>query len=142
MTDFIQSDFLLAMQTGTTSGSAPALPGEAAAQIVPADGGGAGTTGGTAAAPGFDLFWIFIPILVVMILFSFMGQRKERKRRQQLLSSIEKHDKVQTSGGIIGHVVEVKPDTVTLKVDEGSNIRITFAKNYVTEVLEKSSSSS
>ncbi|MDA1007770.1 MAG: preprotein translocase subunit YajC [Planctomycetota bacterium] len=108
------------MSASAATGSAPEVPGAT-----------------TQAAPQFDIFWIFIPVIVVMIAFSIFGQRKERKKREQLLNNIEKHDKVGTIGGIIGLVVEIKADTVTLKVDEGSNFRITFAKSAVSEVIEK-----
>lgn len=133
MISFESSSIVFAMQNG----EAPAKPGQAVATTQAAD---APAGAAPATAPGMDIFWIFIPVMLVMAVFSWMGQRKEKKKREALLSSIGKFDKVQTAGGIIGHVVEVKPDTVTLKVDEASNLRITFAKGYVTEVIEKSSS--
>jgi preprotein translocase subunit YajC len=36
---------------------------------------------------------------------------------------------------VIGAIVEVKPETVVLKVDENSNTRITFAKSAIVAVL-------
>ena len=73
-----------------------------------------------------------------MILFSFMGQRRDRKKRQAMISAVKKHDRVQTAGGIIGSIVELKPDTVVLKVDEASNTRITFARSAIQQVLTTS----
>ena len=52
-----------------------------------------------------------------------------------MLNAIKKHDKVQTIGGVLGAVVEIKPDTVVLKVDESSNTRITFARSSIQQVL-------
>jgi preprotein translocase subunit YajC len=52
-----------------------------------------------------------------------------------MVSAIKKHDRVQTIGGVIGSVVEIKPDYVVLKVDESSNTRITFARSAVQQVL-------
>lgn len=72
-----------------------------------------------------------------MVAFTLFGQRKERKRRESLLGAIKKHDRVQTIGGIIGSVVEVKPDVVVLKVDESSNTRMTFAKSAVQQILKE-----
>ena len=77
-------------------------------------------------------------ILVGMIVFSMMGQRRERKRREAMISAIKKHDRVQTVGGVIGSVVEVKPDYIVLKVDESSNTRITFARSAIQQVLTAS----
>ncbi len=70
-----------------------------------------------------------------MILFSFMGQRRDRKKRQAMIGAVKKHDRVQTVGGLIGSVVELKPETVILKVDEASNTRITFTRASIQQVL-------
>ena len=58
-----------------------------------------------------------------------------KKKRKALLSTVKKHDRVQTVGGVIGSIVEVNPDTVVLKVDESSNTRITFARSAIQQVL-------
>ena len=60
----------------------------------------------------------------------------ESIRMMKLLSSVKKHDRVRTIGGVIGAVVEIKPDTILLKVDESSNTRMTFARDAVQQVLE------
>lgn len=101
-----------------------------------------GTGGGTGIPPArqtgpFDpQFLVMIVLLVVgMIVFSLMGQRRDRKKREAMISAIKKHDRVQTIGGVIGSVAEVKPDYVVLKVDESSNTRITFSRAAIAQVL-------
>ncbi|HRP61841.1 MAG TPA: preprotein translocase subunit YajC [Phycisphaerales bacterium] len=74
----------------------------------------------------------------VMIIFSIMGTRRERKKREAMINSIKKHDKVQTIGGVIGSIVELKPDFVVLKVDESSNTRITFARSAIQQIIKSS----
>jgi preprotein translocase subunit YajC len=106
-----------------------------------------GGTGGEGAAEGADgggslLMFMFLPLILVMILFSVFGQRKERKKREALISSVKKHDRVRTIGGVIGAVVEIKTDTILLKVDESSNTRMTFARDAVQQVLESEEESS
>ncbi len=98
-----------------------------------ADGGGAAPP----PDPGFNILLLLLPILVLMVVFSAMGSRRERKRREALLASIKKHDRVQTIGGVIGSVVELKPDTVVLKVDENSNLRMTFARSAIQQILKE-----
>lgn len=99
----------------------------------------AGATGGANAAPGFGSPMIIIFVMLgALILFSMLSQRRQRKKRESLINSIKKHDKVQTVGGIVGSVVEVKPETVVLKVDESSNTRITFARSAIQQVLTQS----
>lgn len=111
----------------------------------------AATPGGVAAVPGGapvpgaadsgvgggqgSLLIMMLAIVGVMIVFSVVGGRRERKKRAQMLGSIKKHDKVLTVGGIVGSVVEFKDDTVILKVDEQTNTRITVSKTSISQVL-------
>ena len=117
-------------------GGAPPGPGDA---IEGANGGPAGTgTGGTGAAPpgmGGGFLYMMIILLGGMILFSIIATRRDRKKREAMLSAVRKHDRVQTIGGVIGSVVDVKDNTVVLKVDESTNTRITFARSAVQQVL-------
>jgi preprotein translocase subunit YajC len=103
--------------------------------------GADGSTGGAAPnAPasndGSFIFMLIIPLVLVMLFFSVFGQRREKKRRAQMLGGIKKHDTVRTIGGVIGAVVEVKPETVVLKVDESSNIRMTFARDAIQQIID------
>jgi preprotein translocase subunit YajC len=106
---------------------------------------GTATTGGDAggtpagAPPGGDmnfLFMMIIPLILVMLIFTTFGSRREKKKREQMLASMKKHDRVRTIGGVIGSVVELKPETVVLKVDESSNTRMTFAREAISQILE------
>jgi preprotein translocase subunit YajC len=132
-------------QESIHSGAAGAVgasgtPGTTAAPGVPGAPGIPGAPGGPASRPaGFldsGFIWIMLLVLGAMIVFSMMGQRRERRKREVMLSAIKKHDRVQTIGGMIGSVVEVKPSTIVLKVDESSNIRITFARSAIQQILD------
>ncbi len=122
-------------------GAAPSLPGESRT-ASPGSANGLGTDGDTEAPPpglfGPNLILIMFLVITVMIVMSILGQRRERKKRQAMISAIKKHDKVQTIGGVIGSIVELKPDFVVLKVDESSNTRITFARSAVQQVIKSS----
>jgi preprotein translocase subunit YajC len=120
---------------------AAGVPGMEAAPGAPANGAAPGGTGGGAgrgSAFGPEFLILMLGLLVVMIVMSMTGQRRERKKRNAMLSSIKKHDKVQTVGGVIGSIVEIKPDFVVLKVDESSNTRITFARSSIQQVISPS----
>ncbi len=116
-------------------GAAPPAPGEG----VPVEGAPGGPGGGAGGAPPPSSFTKFFPLilllLVGMILFSVFGQRRDRKKREAMIKAVKKHDRVQTIGGVIGSIVEVKSNTVVLKVDESSNTRITFARSAIQQVL-------
>ena len=79
--------------------------------------------------------WVFL-IIFLFIGMSFLSQRKEKKRRKHMLSSLGRNASVQTIGGIMGSVIEVKGDTVVLNVDASSNTRMTFSRAAIQQVLE------
>ena len=132
MTDFIAAAIL----------QAPPLPGQPAPAPVAVEGSAPAGGAAPAAAPqdpgGF--FWILIPMMLVILGLPMITGRKERKKREAMLASIANRDRVQTIGGIIGVVTEVKSDQVTLRVDESSGTKLTFARNAVSDILEKAKS--
>lgn len=88
-----------------------------------------------------------VPILVIMVLFLVMTMRSKRRQdreRQSMLDQLKRGDRVQTIGGVLGTVVEARPDEILLKVDESSNTKIRFARSAIHRVLdaERSSTSS
>ena len=117
----------------------PSLPGAPAAPAAGTATDAAGTAAQGAPAGGGSFMVMLIVLMGAMILFSFVSARREKKKREQLLGNIKKHDKVLTVGGIMGSVVELKDDSVVLKVDETSNTRITFAKSAISQVMPQDS---
>ncbi len=142
MFDINAQNLILAQEgqapTGAGEEILPPLPGETTlgdgTTAVPGGSGGAtGNGGGGVFNSSFMV--VLVMMFLAMIIFSFMGQRRDRKKREAMISAVKKHDKVQTVGGLIGSVVEVKTDTVVLKVDESANTRITFARSSIQQVL-------
>jgi preprotein translocase subunit YajC len=134
-------------QQGTTDAAAPpppmaSGPGQASQKVtIGAD--GAPVEGGAAAPSspfGDNFFLILIFVMVAVVGFSMLSQRKEKKRRASMLSAISKNDTVQTIGGIIGRVVELKPDTAVLETHSSSNTRITVSRQALQQVLESTPS--
>jgi preprotein translocase subunit YajC len=124
MTFAMQNGPSLAGQTPTPAAPATATTGAAAA--APA----------TGPAPDAGMFWIFIPLILVMFLFSGLSSRKQRKQKEKMLADLKKHDRVLTTGGLIGWVAEVKPDLVVLKVEEGRDVRLSFTRDAIAAVLK------
>jgi preprotein translocase subunit YajC len=112
--------------------------GEEGAQGTPvttADGSVASGEGQTTSGPFGDNFFPMLMLLLVgMIVFSFFGGRKQKKRRATMLDSLAMRDQVLTRGGVFGTIVELKPDRVVLKVDESSNTRITVLRDSIEQV--------
>jgi preprotein translocase subunit YajC len=111
-------------------------------QAPTAASGAAGTpVGGAPAKPagGLDFVTLMIfGVLLALIVSTILGGRREKKKFEQMMGSIKKNDQVRTVGGIIGSVVEVKPDVVVLKVDENSNTKITVARGKIEAVMKES----
>lgn len=105
--------------------------------------GAPGATGGGAPPPG-GLSW-FMPILAVFMVFliisTMMSGRKEKKRRAEMLASIGKRDRVQTVGGMIGNIIEIKGDEYLLETDRGTNSRAWIAKSAVSAVIRSATKS-
>jgi preprotein translocase subunit YajC len=129
------------------AGALPAAPGIAGQTGSPATGGDAvtvqpdGSGNQTQQAPppspfGGGFLFILMGLFAFMIIMSVMSGRKEKRRRADMLSSLNKHDRVLMGGGIIGTLMEIREDEVIVKVDE--NTRITFSKAAVQQVLKHS----
>ncbi|MFN0012464.1 MAG: preprotein translocase subunit YajC [Phycisphaerales bacterium] len=102
-----------------------------------------GVPAGKAAGGAPDLTFLFIisGLFIFLILTSVLGGRKEKKKRAELLNALARNDRVQTIGGVIGTVVEMRDDEVVLRVDENTNTRITFSKGSVQQILRKANGS-
>lgn len=66
----------------------------------------------------------------VILVWVFMGRKgkKSEKQRKEMLANLKKGDKVTSIGGIVGTVLTVRERDVTVKIDEGSNTKMRFAR--------------
>lgn len=81
--------------------------------------------------------WLgFAPMVLLVIVFYFVlirPQQKRAKAQALLVSSIKAGDKVVTTSGIVGVVINVKDKTVTLR---SFDAKMEVTKSSVTEILE------
>ncbi len=75
--------------------------------------------------------------IIILYFFVFRSKRKQDQQKKQQMSSLTKGQKVQTIGGIIATVVEVRDEEVVLKVDETTNTKMKFSRNAIHRVLEE-----
>lgn len=69
----------------------------------------------------------FLPLLLIIVVFYFFMIRPQVKRQKELRQfrdSLAKGDKVITTGGIFGKVVEIKETTVILEIAKDVNIKV------------------
>ena len=70
----------------------------------------------------------FAPIVAIGLVFYFLviaPANKQRKKTQEMISSLKKGDNVITSGGIYGTVQGVEPDAVYLKIADNVKVKVT-----------------
>lgn len=71
-------------------------------------------------ATGAGSSWILLVLMVAVFwLFIIRPQRTRMKKQQELASSLQVGDEVQTIGGLKGRVVSLDGDDVVLEVEQG-----------------------
>ena len=87
--------------------------------------GGCVPAGGEGEA-GFD--WTIIIFLIVIFgIFYFLLVRPQRKRQKQhetLVQELQKGDRVITAGGIYGQIESLSDESIVIKVEGGTTIRV------------------
>lgn len=69
----------------------------------------------------------FLPLILVIVVFYFFMIRPQMKKQKEVAAfrnSLAKGDKVVTTGGIYGKIIEMKDTTVLLQVDDNVKIRV------------------
>ena len=84
------------------------------------------------ALDGFGSMMPMIIVMAVLIYFMWRGQKKEQRRRQEMIDGVKVGDKVVTIGGIYGEVVTVKEQSFIVKIAE--NTKVELLKSAVSSV--------
>jgi len=86
-----------------------------AALLILQAGGGGGLGG---------MLILFLPMIAIMYFLVFLPQQRQRKKMQQMHSTLKNGDKVITSAGIYGVINGIDGDTIILKIADNVKIRI------------------
>lgn len=84
-----------------------------------------------------SLLVTFVPLLLVIVLMYFMmirPQKKEQKRTQTMLNSMEVGDSVVTTSGFYGVVIDMTEEDVIVEFGNNKNCRIPMRKQAIAEV--------
>jgi preprotein translocase subunit YajC len=101
-----------------------------------ADGILAQATAPPAGQPQQPVWMTFAPMILLVIVFYFILIRPQQLRAKQqakLIANLKSGDKVVTAAGIIGVVITVKDQTVSLR---SADAKMEVTKASVTEILE------
>jgi preprotein translocase subunit YajC len=69
----------------------------------------------------------FLPLLLIVVVFYFFMIRPQMKRQKEVRKfreSLSKGDKVVTTGGIYGKIIEVKDTTIILEISKDVQIKV------------------
>lgn len=90
----------------------------------------------TAASGQSTIIMVGYIILLVAFMYFIMirPQKKQQKKIQSLLASMETGDSVLTSSGFYGVVIDITDDTVIVEFGNNKNCRIPMQKSAIVEV--------
>lgn len=101
------------------------LPLAAAMTPAPGQNGGAATL-------------IFVgQIALIFVIFYFLlirPQRQQQKRHEEMLKTLKRGDEVVTSGGVVGEIIHVKDDRLTIRSGES---KLIVERERIAKVIPK-----
>jgi preprotein translocase subunit YajC len=80
--------------------------------------------------------WFFIPLIAVFYFMIIRPEKRRKKEAQQLRDDLIVSDEVTTMGGIVGKVVQIKDDHITIETST-ERTRVTILRGAVVSRKEK-----
>jgi preprotein translocase subunit YajC len=80
----------------------------------------------------------FLPLILIFVVFYFLlirPQTKRAKEHREMVAALEVGSEVVTNGGILGKVVEINDQHVTLEIASGVNVKM--QRQAVSQLLPK-----
>ena len=111
------------LQPEAAPGAAPSAP----------TGGGA-PRGGGGWGEGMSSFGLMAVMMVVFYLVLIRPQAKKQKEHEALLAALKKGQKVRTTGGIRGEIVDLKDDEVILQIAD--RVKINVLRSHVSGLVQ------
>ena len=90
-----------------------------------------------AAAPASNPIIGFLPLIFIVAIFYFlvfMPMQRQKKQQASMLAGLQAGNEVVTTGGIVGTVVSVAPDTLIVRV-KPDNIKLQIARSAVASLV-------
>ena len=90
---------------------------------------------------GLGIVWIVV-LFGIMYFMMIRPQKKEQKRTQALMDSMEIGDYVLTTSGFYGVLIDISDDDVIVEFGNNKNCRISMQKKAIAQVEKPSDSTS
>lgn len=98
----------------------------------------AGMGQGQGQSPAASGFAAFLPLIFMVAIFYWLlirPQIKEKRRHQEMLQNLKRGDRVITTSGIFGKIVDIGEQSIAL--DVGNKVRIDFLKSAIQALQEE-----
>jgi len=83
--------------------------------------------------------WTFMaPMVLMVVIFYFLlirPQQRKAKEQRQFLENLKRGDRVITAGGIIGEIVAINDQILTLEI--GDKMRVEVGRPYIASFAPK-----
>ncbi|MDR2351734.1 MAG: preprotein translocase subunit YajC [Deltaproteobacteria bacterium] len=90
---------------------------------------------GTQQSGGFGQLIIMVVGFIAIFYFLMLRpQKKQQKARQEMLESLKKGDRIQTSGGLLGIITAVETREITLRI--APEVRVKIARSAVVGIVK------
>ena len=79
----------------------------------------------------------FLPILLIFAIFYFLlflPMQRQKKQTQKMMRELQNGNVVLTSGGIVGTIVAIEEDMLTLRV-KPDNIKLQVARSAISSLV-------
>jgi preprotein translocase subunit YajC len=79
---------------------------------------------------------LIIQLVLIVAIFYFiliLPQRREQKRHREMLAALRPGDSIVTAGGLIGEIIQLRDDQITLKSGES---RLVIERARVARLLD------
>ena len=91
---------------------------------------------------GIIMIVYVVIICVLMYFIAIKPQKKEQKKKQELMDSIEKGDFVLTTSGFYGVIIDITEEDVIVEFGNNKNCRISMRKSAIEQVEKPAAPSS
>lgn len=79
-----------------------------------------------------------LPMILLFVVFYFLlirPQQKRQKQHKEMIAAVSKGDEVVTMGGLLGKVVDMNDNFLTLEIAKGTNVKV--QRNLVQAMMPK-----
>ncbi len=90
---------------------------------------------GGGGSPGLEGLILPIGLIIMLYFLMIRPQMKKQKEHKKLVEALAKGDEVQTQGGMMGKIMDINDDFITLEISEG--VEAKFLRDSIGAVLPK-----